>query len=793
MLTAWILFPVLLVALCLGCGLLLEAAVGRRLPGLLLAPAGFAVMVVVTGLATASGVTAPLATPAVLALAVAGAGLAFPSRGRRPDRWALAAALVVFAIYAMPVVLSGDPTFDGYIKLDDTATWLAFVDRLMEHGRDLSGLPHSSYQTTLEVNLPSGYPVGAFLPLGLGAQLTGSDPAWLVQPYMATMAALLALCLAWLARALLDSPPLRALVAFGAAQPALLYGYSLWGGIKEVAVALGLATLAAFAPLAAERGAGWRAVLPAAFLTVALLAMVGSGGLVWIGPVLALTGLALWRAAGIRELLCRTAPLLITLLALGVPIVFATGAFLPTQGGLTSAAELGNLIEPLSVAQSFGIWPTGDFRLDPGNGALTDFLIALAIVAALGGAVLAWRRRAWAPLLYLAGAGAGSLAVFLYASPWVGAKALASAGPSFLLLALAGAAAFALRVERVLGTTVLGLLVGGVLWSNALAYHDVSLAPYEQLRELERIDGEIDGQGPTLMTEYQPYGVRHFLRHGDAEGVSELRYRPIALRGGGEAEKGEWADTDSIELAPLLEFRTLVLRRSPAQSRPPSVYSLRGRGPYYDVWQLPGAAAPTPILEHLPLGDFEDPAAVPPCAEVRRLAELAGPAGSLAAVERGPAAVGSLSQSTHPEDWLPIGPGSPDLIPRGPGEATLTLRAPRAGRYGVYVLGSARNRLEASIDGEAIGAVEQQLNNASHFLHFGEVELGAGPHEVTLAHDGQNLGPGGGGPPQPIGPVVLSPDDGEPPVRIVPTSDAESLCGRRLDWIEALAPPRGGR
>jgi hypothetical protein len=792
LLTAWILFPVLSIALCLGCGLLLEAAAGRRLPGLLLAPAGFGVVVVVAGVATAGDATAQLATPAVLALAVAGAGLTYPWRGRRPERWAVAAALAVFAVYAAPVVLSGNPTFDGYIKLDDTATWLAFVDRLMEHGRDLSGLPHSSYETTLAVNLPSGYPVGAFLPLGSGAQLTGEDPAWLVQPYMATMAALLALCLAWIARSLVESAPLRALAAFGAAQPALLFGYSLWGGIKEVAVALAIATLAAVAPFAAERGAGWRMALPAALLTTALLAMVGSGGLVWILPILGLVALALWRASGVRALLERALPLAVALLVLGIPVVFAAGAFSPTQGGLTSAAELGNLIEPLSVAQYFGIWPNGDFRLDPGNGALTAFLIAMAILAALAGTWFAWIRRAWEPLLYLVGATAGSLAVFLYASPWVGAKALASAGPAFLLLALAGAATFAVRVERVLGLTVFAAVLAGVLWSNALAYHDVSLAPYDQLTELERIGDETGGQGPTLMTEYQPYGVRHFLRDADAEGVSELRYRPIALRGGGEAEKGAWADTDQVELAPLLVYRTLVLRRSPAQSRPPSAYALRDRGPYYDVWQRPPGAESAAILEHLPLGDFQDPAAVPSCVEVQRLAGLAGPAGSLATVERGPTVVASLSDSTHPVDWIPTEAESPDLVPTGPGEATLRLEVPSAGRYGVYLQGSVRNRLTVGIDGEPVGSVAEQLNPASQFLHFGEVELSPGSHAVSVKYDGQSLAPGSGGPPSPIGPLVLSPDDGEPPVRLVPASRARTLCGRRLDWIEAIVPRFAG-
>lgn len=792
MLVSWILFPLLLMLLCFGCGLLLERLTGRRLPGALLAPMGFALLVVLTAIVTSRGETASLATPAVVLAALAGFFLAH-RKGERDlrrvrsslDGWAIAAAAGVFLVYAAPVVFSGDPTFTGYIKLDDTATWMAFVDRVMDHGRDLSGLEPSSYYATLSVNLPSGYPVGAFLPLGIGGKLTGTDVAWLVQPYMATMAALLALSLYWIAAPLLESRPLRALVAFGASQSALLFAYSLWGGIKEVAGAVAIALLAAAVPIAIRKGAGWREAVPAAIVVAALVAMVGSGGLAWIAPILGLGALVLWRQQGLRELAARAAPLLLLAVLLSIPALFAAGIFSPTQGGLTSDAELGNLLGPLSVFQYAGIWPNGDFRLDPLNEPLTVFLIALALVAAACAAALCWRHRAWTPLLYAVGAGVGSLAVFAYSSPWVGAKALASASPSLLLLALAGAAAFATRIERTLGATVLGLVLAGVLWSNALGYHDVSLAPYDQLRELESIGEEFAGEGPTLMTEYQAYGVRHFLRNADAEGASELRSRQVPLREGGELEKGEWGDTDQIMLPSLLTYRTLVLRRSPAQSRPPSVYSLVRSGDYYDVWQR--AEAADPIADHLPFGSFEDPGAGAPCGEVLAVAALAGPEGEVAAAEREPTRSYSLTESSYSATWTPTEPGSPDLVPRGPGEAELRITVPRSGRYDLYLQGSARNRLSLAIDGEEVGSVSHQLNPAQQFLYFGDHPLRAGTHDVLLSYGGQTLAPGSGGPPEPIGPLVVSSArNQDPPVTVVPSSQASSLCGKHLDWVEAL-------
>ncbi|HWO46831.1 MAG TPA: hypothetical protein VNM41_02135, partial [Solirubrobacterales bacterium] len=301
--------------------------------------------------------------------------------------------------------------------------------------------------------------------------------------------------------------------------------------------------------------------------------------------------------------------------------------------------------------------------------------------------------------------------------------------------------------------------------------------------ELEQIGEEFSGEGPTLMTEYQPYGVRHFLRGADAEGASELRVRQVPLVEGGELEKGEWGDTDQIALPSLLTYRTLVLRRSPAQSRPPSAYSLVHKGDYYEVWQRP-LRAPAP-LSHTPLGSFDDPAARD-CAAVRQTAAVAGPGGTVAAAERRAPLTLSLGESTYPESWLPTEPGSPDLIPESAGTASLTVEVPRSQRYALYLLGSIRNQLDLVIDGITVGSVEQQLNPSRQFLYFGEAWIGSGAHEAELVLHGQTLKPGSGGPPEPIGPLVFDPAANEDPAVLeLPSEQATRLCGKRLDWVEA--------
>ena len=171
----WIVFPAVMAILSLGSGLLVERASRTTLPVELLLPMGFAAIVTVTLFSTLSAAIAPLTLPLVLAASVVGLAASLPPRLRRFDPWAVAAAVGVFAVFAAPVLLAGDATFAGYVKLDDPATFLALTDRALEHGRSLEGLAPSSYEATLAFNLPF-YPLGSLLPLGVGARSSARTP-----------------------------------------------------------------------------------------------------------------------------------------------------------------------------------------------------------------------------------------------------------------------------------------------------------------------------------------------------------------------------------------------------------------------------------------------------------------------------------------------------------------------------------------------------------------------------------------------------------------------------------------
>jgi hypothetical protein len=248
----------------------------------------------------------------------------------------------------------------------------------------------------------------------------------------------------------------------------------------------------------------------------------------------------------------------------------------------------------------------------------------------------------------------------------------------------------------------------------------------------------------------------------------------------------------------VLVYRTIVLGRSPVESRPPSVYHLVWKGQWYEVWQRP--QHPRSILEHLSLGNPFDPAAVPACTDVLRLGRIASSAGGvLATVERpDPPIVLDLAQSAHPAAWQaptyelddPASWTTPSdtLVTNGPGTLSLDARVPTGGRYDLWLGGSFRRTLTATVDGRAVGSVSDQLNNSDQWTPLGSATVGAGEHVIALRYGGSRLTPGSGGFAFGMGPLALSTSTAGLPVTYLTPSNARSLCGKRLDWLEALGP-----
>ncbi|HEX7256045.1 MAG TPA: hypothetical protein VF236_08980 [Gaiellaceae bacterium] len=695
LLLPWLVFPLLLAAICLGCGLAVARCSRTRIQPPLLLPVGFAAVVMIGLFTTLSPGTARLTLPSVLAVAAIGLASSVPRDLPRLDAWALGSAVAVFAVFAAPIVLSGEATFAGYIKLDDTATFLALADHALEHGRSLEGLAPSSHEAALAFNLHF-YPLGSLLPLGMGSVLTGEDAAWLFQPFLAFLAALLALVLYQLASLVIASRPLRATAAVLGSQAALLYGYSLWGGVKELAAATLVALVAALTGVLFSSDRRGPAVVPLAVAGAALVGVLSVGAAAWLLPALAVAGFAYVRGGERRRalLLAGLAAALVIPSLTVARYVLGEGVL----GSLRDSDELGNLVAPLSPLQLAGIWPVGDFRYRPDDITATYVLLGVAAFAAVVGIGVAVSRRAWEIALYAASALVAAGAFAVLGSPWLEAKAFAIGSPVIVFAAVVGCSALIGRGRRVEGIVALVAIAAGVLWSNALAYQEVNLAPRQQLAELERIGEEFAGAGPALMTEYQPYGVRHFLRRLDAEGASELRRRPVALRDGSTLAKGRFADLSAFRPADVLVYRTLVLRRSPVESRPPAPYRLVWSGSFYEVWQR---------------GDA-----------------ISGPA-------------------------LPC-PGRPTLYPVSIG-TSVRVTVASSGRYEVWVGGSFRGRLTTIVDGREVGSARHRLNYDGQYVSLGTVALESGSHTVELRRAGSRLRPGTGGRALPIGPLALTP------------------------------------
>src|SRR5207244_1079299 len=72
-------------------------------------------------------------------------------------------ALGVVLAYGAPVLLSGQATFTGFIRLDDTSTWYNIVDHVFSHARSVAGEPPSTYKLVFTGDVGPSYPLGAFM------------------------------------------------------------------------------------------------------------------------------------------------------------------------------------------------------------------------------------------------------------------------------------------------------------------------------------------------------------------------------------------------------------------------------------------------------------------------------------------------------------------------------------------------------------------------------------------------------------------------------------------------------
>lgn len=829
-------YPCVLALLCTGAGLLADRLSGGRLPAGLLPALGVATLIAVSQLTTYVSALAPATPYAIAAVALVGFAVGWPrlaalardgsgGRGGRGALWQIGAAVFVFAAALAPVLAAGRPTFSSFQALTDSAFHMMGADYLMRHGQSYGGLDLSnSYGQYLHAYYGTGYPSGADTLFGASSLLVGLPLIWTFQPFCAFVLATAVGPAFTLARRIGLTGGWAALACTTVTLGALVYGYELVASVKELVALAMILTLGA---LTVEHARWlWRGPAGVCAFALALAAGIsalGVGFCAWgLVAVLVVAAVAIADVRAGR----RRASELASVTALGAAVVGLAAlstwaqlsASLNTAHGIATTSNPGNLTGSLDVAQAFGTWLVGSYQETPAGAplALTYAVVAITLaLAVLGMAGMVARRErvlaAWLALSVAVGVG-----LYVYATAWVGAKAIMLTSPVVVLLAWAGIAGLRTRGKPAVATapapatiartsTAAGpatatttaasrphpkggpalaaalaaiALVVGVGVSDAMQYHASNLAPTARYEELASIGRRFAGEGPTLVDGFDEYAL-YELRQLDVGGL-DFMYPPAGMR----TMKGHGypVDLDRVPATAWARYPLVVTPRDPTVSEPPSAYRLVWQGTYYQVWQrTPGAPS---AIAHLGLTSTR-PA---PCRPIGRIARTAAAAGASLIAAIPPETVhASVAGGTHTSGWHYTHPG---LVMNGAGRWQSTFALPWSGAWEVWLKGQVMPAITVAIDGRRIATIEGQLNGNPHNPEPAapvRVWLPAGRHTLTIARGGGiDLAPGAGGWAI-LHEAFLTPA-GHDTDRLlaVPASRWRGLCGGRYDWIEAV-------
>ncbi|HYI36477.1 MAG TPA: hypothetical protein VEX39_07730 [Thermoleophilaceae bacterium] len=795
-LLAWVWAPVLIYLVVMGVGLLTDAVLRADLPPAVVPPVGLAVTVVVATLAFRLRIP-ELVTAVVVLGAVAGFALAV--RARRP-LWsppALIAGAVVYALYMAPVVLTGEASWSGYNFVNDTASNFILVN-LLEHRGVVqpTGITGADLRANYLVRV--GYPLGSFSFLAALRPLTGAPVEAVYQPAIAVLAGLGGMSLTELGRRSGLRPAAAVAASVLALAGVLLYRYAGHGSIKEVALVALVATAVVLATVALERRLAVKPVVLVAVTAVAMV-LVFSTAAAAFALSLGLATLAAAALAPDRPSLRHVGRLVAVALAVGVVAALPLlGSLLEFTGNIrdafsasggASAGELGQLVRPLPVTEAAGVWLGRDYRF-PADSSLNGLLVAGALVCALVGVGWCGARRRAGPLLLLATLLLPALVLAPLSSVYIDAKLLATLTPALVFVAAFGVLALLQepgRAARVAGGVGLAVLVVGVTATAGYTYRDVKVAPLDRVQAMEDVAGRVPDRGLYLLNEWEEFG-KVFM---DAARVNpafeaESAY-PVDLRGEAGLARdspkrtpifGRWFDLDRQDRRYVARFRGIIMRRSPAASRPPASFRLVYRNRYYELWRrVPGVR----VAAHLPLQGRDRATAVPDCAVVRRLAARARRGQRLVAAARPRVAAFSPLTVPKPANWPVNEDPEGTVATRGAGTLRGTLTA--QGRQRVWLRASSIRRLTVTVDGRRVGDAEEP-NTPGQWIDVGTVRLGPGPHRIEVSRAKASLRPGDSNYGF-LGPVALQAAGPGRLVSVAPR-DGARLCGRSWDWIELV-------
>lgn len=789
--------PVLVWAVCLGCGLALERVLRVRLSNALLAPLGLCVAFVLIMPGYTAGAGDALAIALVVAVALA--GLAFTQGGlgaRLNPGWAGVAGLAVYLIFTMPLIAYGHWTWSGYDFVNDSSFELLLANHIKGFGTLLGQLPESSQRQFVVQYLNNGYPLGTQALLGTFSGLIDTSVAVIYQPYISSLAALGAMALASIGERRLGGWR-AALVAVVAVCANLTYQYALQGGIKEIGLFATVWTAVALAYASIPLGRPYVGGVLVAVAAAASLATYNAVALPYMGALVLSLGLcvALARHSWPRARWVMPAAVggcLAALLAIPSLTTFQTFFSAASAGqGATGlgAGQFGQLLRKLPLSQISGVWLFGEYRLSvpPGlKGTLTAIAAAVMLVLLLVGVLWALRRREAGALLLAGVTGLVIVIVYPRVSPYAQGKLLAIAGPSVVFIALA----FLLSADGRMvwpAMAVAGALALAVLGSDVLAYRHDRVAPTDRIEAITQTGDHFAGQGPVLWNEPEEY-AKFFARAAKITAPFEpITPQQVQLRSP-TYYFDHYFDLDEELLSFVEGYPIIVTRRSPAASRPPANYRLLYENKYYLGWRR----SSTPqILTHLPEQQLYSPSATVTCPALAPIVASA-PVGTELIVASAPelAVFNPTSDIRRSRSWPADSAqvGAVETITAGSAQGVLTLRS--SGRYAVWVQGDFPRKTYVQVDGRTVGWVAGS-NTPGQWLQAATLRLSPGRHRVRVYADGGrgHLGPGEwpAGDDGTIGAVGLQMQPPET-LRTVALPDWRTLCGEQADWVELVRP-----
>ncbi|MGH2974646.1 MAG: hypothetical protein ACRDLL_07245 [Solirubrobacterales bacterium] len=383
-------------------------------------------------------------------------------------------ALIALAAASLPFIVEGHFGVLGTSFNPDMSQHLLAADRLA-HGEG-SQL------------LRQGYPLG---PHAIVVALHRGFGIGLVQGFGGLTVAVAVLATLTALTAFREQPSaIRIPAALVVGLAYMVASYFAQGAFKETMQALFFLAFV-LALRESSQDPQWRTLalrfVPAALLAAGSIYTYSFPGLIWLAGAL-VVWLALERKLPVRSLLLAAA-------AFAVLVAPEVGRMIDFHSFETfdpNGPGLGNLFGQISPFEGLGIWPSGDFRLTPGAGAvpaLGYYLgAAYASILLVYGLVLCWRRRENALIAGFAAAALAYAAARIGGTPYTAAKAIEIGAPLAALV-------IALPLLRRPVAWLCLLAAGGC---SLLALANAPVGPTSYSPALTGLRADV-GEGPTLV------------------------------------------------------------------------------------------------------------------------------------------------------------------------------------------------------------------------------------------------------------------------------------------------------